>query len=293
MTLEGRTVLITGANTGIGKATAGALARMGATLFLACRTEARTAPVIAALEGQTGRKDFHFLPLELGDLDSVAACGQAFERRGLAVDVLILNAGIGTGRTPTTQGFEPMFGINHLGHFLLAQLLRPSLERATAPRLVSVASRAATRVKALDLEHLRGPGRSLSGWPEYGRSKLCNVLFVRELPKRWTGTRATSYAVHPGVIASDIMRPLPSPIRALMGLAMSTPEEGCRSSVRCATAPELNRDTGKYYDEDGVETRPGHLGQDDALAAKLWDLSLELVKPWLTPLTGESKPLTP
>lgn len=268
-----RTALITGANTGIGRATAAALARLGWRVFFACRSKEKTQPVLAAVAKETGNADLHFLPLDLGDLDSVRECARLFLARGEPLHVLVANAGLARADGVTAQGFESTFGVNHLGHFLLAQLLRPALEAGAPARVVVVASRASERVKALDFSRFQGPRRSLTGWPEYQDSKLCNVLFAKEAARRWGAGTVHFYALHPGVIASDIWRILPWPLRPLVTRGMLTTEQGCRASVHCAASPQVAAHTGRYYGEDGAERRCSPLADDPALAAKLWEQS--------------------
>lgn len=283
ISLQGRTVLITGANTGIGRATAAELAAMGARVFFACRSEAKTKPVMDELAAKTGNRDLHFLELELSDLDSVKRCADAFLARGEPLHVLVANAGLARVKALTKQGFEMTFGVNHLGHFLLTLLLRPALERGAPARVVVVASRAHERKKTpIDYATLRAPSRHFTGWPDYQVSKLANVLFVKELARRWDAGKVRSYAVHPGVIASDIWRIVPWPLRPLFTSSMRSVEEGCRASVHCASAPELAEHNGRYYDEDGRERPCNPLAEDPALGAELWDKSLEWVKPWLS-----------
>lgn len=264
-------VLLTGANTGIGRATAEALAARGHRLWLAGRSEERTRPVLDAVRARGVKADF--LPLDLGDLESVRACAARFLATGERLDVLLENAGLAGQRGATKQGFELAFGTNHLGHFLLAQLLLPRLEESgregAHSRVVVVASRAHYRVRTFDWSTLRGSTRSFTAWPEYQRSKLCNVLFARELARRLAGKPVDTYALHPGVVASDIWRRIPRPLRALTHLWMVSNEEGAKTSVYCATAPELEGKTGRYWDAC-AEKRPSKLALDDALAAELW-----------------------
>jgi retinol dehydrogenase-12 len=282
--MRGKTVLITGANTGIGRATAHALAALGAHIVFAGRNEAKTRPVMQAIAEATKNPALDFLPLDLDDLDSVKAGAQAFLARGEPLHVLIANAGLVRVTGTTKQGFERTFGVNHLGHFLLVQWLKPALEAGAPSRVVVVASRAHERFHGtLDLSTLQGPRRSFTGWPEYQVSKLCNVLFTKELARRWDASKVHSYALHPGVIASDIWRVVPWPMRPLVHSFMRTPEEGARASVHCASAPEVAEHTGRYYDEDGRERRCSPQADDPALARALWDQGVEWVRPWLPP----------
>lgn len=271
--LSGRTILITGANTGIGRAAAIALAKRGARLYLAGRSVARTQPVIDEIRAG-GNHDVHFLALDLGDLASVRACAKQFLETGDPLHVLIANAGLAGQRGLTKDGFERTFGVNHLGHFLLVELLLDRLESSAPSRIVIVASRAHKRVRRIDWDALTKPTKTLTGFPEYGVSKLCNVLHARELARRLEGTGVTTYALHPGVIASDVWREVPWPIRPVMKRFMKTNEEGAAVVVHCATAPELAGVSGRYYDE-GRETEPSALARDDALADELRRRSLE------------------
>jgi retinol dehydrogenase-12 len=271
--MAGRTVLITGANTGIGRATAEELARRGARLFLACRSEAKTAPVLEAIRRQSPGVKVDFLPLDLADLDSVRACAARFLERGEPLHVLLNNAGLGGQRGITKQGFELAFGTNHLGHFLLTQLLLPRLEESAPARIVNVASMAHYEAKAIDWDRLRKPTRTLTGLTEYEVSKLCNVLFTLESARRLKGTGVHSYACHPGVIASDVWRAVPWPLRWVLTRKMATPEQGSAAPLHCATSPAVADHDGRYYDWTTKEKEPAALARDAALAKKLWEQS--------------------
>jgi NAD(P)-dependent dehydrogenase (short-subunit alcohol dehydrogenase family) len=269
--LTGRIVLITGANTGIGRATASALAARGAQLFLAGRSEDRTGAAIDAIGQATGNHQLEFLPLDLGDLDSVQACAERFLASGEPLHVLINNAGLAGARGLTRSGFELAFGTNHVGHFLLTSLLLDRLRESTPARIVIVASSAHFSAPGIDFDAVRQPTRSVTGMAEYGVSKLANVLHAQELARRLDGTGVTTYALHPGVIASDIWRRIPWPARALMKLRMASPEQGAQTSIYCATASELAAESGGYYD-DCRRREPSRVATPE-LAAELWDRS--------------------
>ncbi len=261
-------MLITGANTGIGLATAEVLAARGARLWLGCRSEERARPVLERLRASGGNVEL--LQIDLADLSSVRAAAARFLATGEPLHVLINNAGLAGRRELTPQGFELAFGTNHLGPFLLTTLLLDRLRGSAPARIVNVASRAHYRVKRMDWDALRKPATTLAAMPEYSVSKLCNVLFTRELARRLEGSGVTTYALHPGVIASDIWREAPALLRSLMKLFMRSNEEGAQTSLKCATAPELAHSNGRYYDADGSEREPSRLAKDDALAAELW-----------------------
>ncbi|MCB9593997.1 MAG: SDR family oxidoreductase [Sandaracinaceae bacterium] len=250
--LDGRTYLITGANTGIGRATALELGRRGATLYLACRTEAKTRPVMDEIRAN-GNDDVHFLPLDLGDLASVRACAEAFLAEDQPLHVLINNAGLAGQRGLTKDGFEKTFGVNHLGHYLLTELLLDRLKESAPARIVNVASKAHYKARGIDWSALESPTKTTTGLDEYQTSKLANVLHAKELARRLEGTGVTTYSLHPGVIASDVWREVPWPFRSLMTMFMKSIEDGAKTSLHCATSEEAASESGLYYDESRVK----------------------------------------
>jgi NAD(P)-dependent dehydrogenase (short-subunit alcohol dehydrogenase family) len=270
--LTGQTILVTGANTGIGRASARALADRGATLVLACRSEAKGRTAAAEITRQTGNDRVTVLELDLGDLDSVRACAAAFLSQDRPLHVLLNNAGLAGQRGVTPSGFEIMFGTNHVGPFLLTALLLDRLTASAPARIVNVASDAHRSARGIDFEAVRRPTRSRTGMAEYGVSKLANVLHAQELARRLEGTGVTTYALHPGVVASDIWRRVPWPIRPLMKLRMVSTEDGARTSVYCATSPEVVNDSGRYY-VDSRPTQPSAVATPE-LAAALWSHSV-------------------
>jgi retinol dehydrogenase 12 len=279
--LRDRTFLVTGANTGIGRVTAETLARRGGKVFLACRSAEKTQPVIDGILRAGGAAEF--LALDLGSLASVRAAAAAFLARDEPLHVLVNNAGLAGSRGTTQDGFELLFGTNHLGPFLLTTLLLPRLrESAVASeagggpgggaRIVNVSSKAHYQAEGIDWEALRKPTRTITSLDEYEVSKLCNVLFTRELSRGKAGTGVRSYALHPGVIASDIWRKVPWPIRPLMLRGMKTVVEGAQTSLHCATSPAVAGQDGRYYDEC-QEKQPARIAEDVALAKTLWEKS--------------------
>jgi retinol dehydrogenase-12 len=271
--LAGRTFLVTGANTGIGQATAEALAARGGRVYLACRSPAKGAAAVAAIKGSTGRDAVAFLPLDLADLDSVRACAARFLALGQPLHGLINNAGLGGRQGVTKQGFELAFGVNHLGHFLLTTALLDCLKASAPARVVNVSSKWHYAPRALDFAALHRRGRGTLGLHQYGISKLCNVLFTQELARRLDGTGVTAYAVHPGNVASDIWRRVPWPVRPLLTSWMLSTTDGARTSLYCATAEEVAAATGRYYDKC-AERSPSRVATPE-LAAELWTRSEE------------------
>ena len=273
----GRTFLVTGANTGIGRATAAALARQGGRVYVASRSREKGEEAVAGIKASTGNEAVWYLPLDLADLDSVRACASAFLARGEPLHVLVNNAGGAGRRGRTRQGFELMFGVNHLGHFVLTNALLGCLTASAPARVVTVASDAHYSARGIDFEALRRPARGLTGLHEYAVSKLCNVLFSAELARRAADTGVTTYALHPGVVASDIWRRVPWPVRPLMTRRMLTVDEGAATSLYCATSPDVAQDSGKFYDT--CAERPPSRVATPELAAELWKRSEEWTAP--------------
>ena len=271
-TPSGRVALITGANVGIGRVTAIALARAGYLVVIAGRSLARTQPVLDEIKALAPGKPALFLPLNLASLASVRECAQQFIAMKLPLHLLVNNAGIAGIRGLTTDGFEMMFGVNHMGHFLLTQLLLPLLQASGPSRVVTVSSRAHKRTPGLDWDAVRQPTRSITGVREYAVSKLANLLFSAELARRLQGTQVSCYALHPGVVDTEIWRVLPNWARPLLRLrGLLTPEEGARTTLHCALhAPHT--ESGLYY-ANCKPVRPSALGQDADLARELWERS--------------------
>jgi retinol dehydrogenase 12 len=270
--LSGLTFLVTGGNTGIGLATARALAQRGARVHVACRSEQKGRAAVAAIAAAAGTDQVRFLHLDLADLGSVRASAQTFLALGEPLHVLINNAGVAGRRAVTKDGFELMFGVNHLGHFAFTAALLDCLTSSRA-RIVNVASDAHYAAKGVNFDQLRRPARGITGMPEYAVSKLCNVLFSQELARRLAGTGVTSYALHPGVVASDIWRRVPWPVRPLVTRRMLTVEQGAQTSLYCATSPELTGVSGRYYD-NCAEREPSAVATAE-LARQLWQRSEE------------------
>jgi retinol dehydrogenase-12 len=274
--LEGTFIVVTGANTGIGRATAVALARRGASLVLGCRSEEKTRPVLDEIRA-CGNGSAEFVALDLSSLESVRAAAARILGIARPVGRLVNNAGMAGQRGLTREGFELAFGTNHLGHFLLTMLLYPALRRADRARIVNVSSQAHYDVSGIDFDAVRQRTKSITGVHEYGVSKLANVLFTKELARRLGPAGVHSYVLHPGVVASDAWRRVPWPIRPLMKRRMLSNEDGAKTSLYCATSARVENDTGLYYDTCAVKT-PSVIAQDPALARRLWERSVAWVE---------------
>ena len=270
---------MTGANSGIGRALVEALAARGENVVLAARSEARTLPVLEGIRARSPSVRATFLPLDLADLTSVRTAAGEFLDSGTPLDVLVNNAGIAGTNGLSRDGFDLTYATNHIGPFLLTNLLLPRLREAGEARIVNVASVAHMQVKAIDwslLERRATPRRS--GFLDYGVTKLMNVLHAKELARRLAGTTVTTYALHPGGVATNIWRTLPRPVQAILKLFLLSSEQGAETPLRCAAAPELRGVSGRYYDRSG-ERDPSALAQSGPLARELWDRTEPLVAP--------------
>ena len=277
--MKGKVVIVTGANAGLGKATAAQLSDLGATVVLACRSKERGEAALSELMCVDGRC-FDLMPLDLADLDSVRAFAAAFAEKYGRLDALINNAGIlGRHRELTKQGFEIAFCVNYLGAFLLTMLLLPLLERSEQGRVVMMTSIAHGwgDVRFDDLNFSRGYNR----FAAYGHSKLCCLLFTRALAEklRARGSRVTVNAVHPGIVATDIVVNRTNDrfrwVASLMKILFMTSDEGAKTSVYLAYDPALDRVSGEYFYRCKIEPSSTE-SKNLTSAARLYDVSLKL-----------------
>jgi dehydrogenase/reductase SDR family protein 13 len=268
--LRGRSFFVTGANSGIGRATVEALAARGARVVLGARSEERTRPVLEGIRARSPAADVEFLLVDVSSLASVRRAAESFLASGRALDVLVNNAGVAGTHALSADGFDMTYATNHIGPFLLTNLLLPALRRAPQGRIVNVSSVGHMTVKRIDwslLERRTAPHRSR--FADYAVTKLMNVLHAKELARRLAGTPVTTYAPHPGGVASNIWRAVPQPFQWLLKLFLDSNEEGARTQLWCATAPELASQTGRYYVKCH-EAPCNPLAEDEALARELW-----------------------
>lgn len=277
--LHGKTVIVTGSNTGIGKTTAVDLAKRGARVIMACRSRERGEAAVADVKRESGSSNVVFIPLDLGSLKSVRSFAETFLKTEPRLDILINNAGVYLqGRTE--DGFGLMFGVNHLGHFLLTNLLLKRLKECGPSRVVTVSSMAhnfgSIDFNCLSTHKALGLGTSFVPVLKiYSDSKLCNVLFNHELAKRLRGTNVTCYSLHPGAINSDLARNTNTGLKTLL-LPVSTfffknTDQGAQTTLHCALQEGLEPLSGRYFSNCTVRELFGK-GTDDAAAKKLWEL---------------------
>ncbi|HTO73735.1 MAG TPA: SDR family oxidoreductase [Gemmatimonadales bacterium] len=267
----GRTFFVTGANSGIGKAAVEALAAGGGKVVLASRSAEKTRPVLDAIRSRWPSAEPRFVQIDMADLDSVKRAGEQYIAEGQPLDVLINNAGVAGTEGVSPDGFDITYATNHIGPFLLTNILLPRIQESEQGRVVNVSSVANKTAKAIDWSTLeRKTGTPKSGFPAYAATKLMNILHARELARRLAGTRVTTYAVHPGAVASNIWRALPGPLQWGLKLFLISNEKGAAPVVYFATDPALAAVSGRYY-ERFKETAPNPLAEDPALARELWN----------------------
>lgn len=299
--LRGRRVIVTGANSGIGFVTAKQLAKQGASVTLACRNETEGQARADRIRSEAPEADVEVRRLDLGNLDSVRSFAAGYLADHDSLHILINNAGImNTPHAKTVDGFETQIGVNHLGHFLLTELLLDTLKKSAPSRIVVVSScyhdKAMGREGTVDLDDLHFDNRKYDGWSSYAQSKLANVLHARDLATRLTGTGVTAVSVHPGWVRTRLIRnsmPLwmqdyvMRPVMSMMG--MVEPWEGAQTSLYAALAPEVEEHPGAYYSQTGTYRdksknrggwpleSPNPHAHDDDMARRLYEQSRQLV----------------
>ncbi|CAN9501955.1 unnamed protein product [Ophioblennius macclurei] len=275
--LDGKTVLITGANTGIGKETALDLALRGARVIMACRDVEKGEEAAASIRMAHADADVEVRELDLADTCSIRAFAQRFLQEVNQLHILINNAGVMMcPYTKTIDGFEMHIGVNHLGHFLLTSLLIGLLKRSAPSRIVVVSS-LAHNFGWIRFHDLHSQGSYNSGLA-YCQSKLANVLFARELARRLKGTNVTVNSVHPGTVNSDLTRhsTLMTIFFTVFSIFLKTPREGAQTSVYCAVAEELDSISGQHF-SDCAPAFVAPQGRSEETARRLWEVSCELL----------------
>ena len=257
---SGRVAIVTGANSGIGFETARELARAGATVVLACRSESRAVEAMARLEADDLKGQRSFIPLDLADLDSVAAFASTFAEAHDRLDILVNNAGVMVPpRGTTKQGFELQIGVNHFGHFALTGRLLPLLLATPDSRVVNVSSIAHRqgRMRLDDINYERG---GYTSWGAYGQSKLANLLFTLGLHRRLdaAGASTLSVASHPGVTATNLQRHMGVLAPVVKPMCMDPPD-GAKPSLMAATDPTVKGN--EYFGPTGFMEMWGDAGR--------------------------------
>lgn len=278
--MQGKTVLITGANSGIGRETTRALAQKGATIVMACRNLAKAQTVCDIIKQESGNRQVEVMHLDLASLASIRGFAGKLAQKHRQLDVLLNNAGtFSMTRQETEDGFEMTMGVNHLGTFLLTHLVLPLLEQAPKARIINVSSDAhfqgLINLDDLNLE------RKYQGFRAYANSKLANVMFTLDLAERLHDTGFTVNALHPGRVNTGMWNTWPeekwyhAPLEKVIGLFTISAEEGAQTSIYLASSDKVSGITGQYFDKKRPK-EPSPRCNDLQLRKGLWQLSEEL-----------------
>ena len=278
--MKGKTVVATGATSGIGQAAALALARMGARIVLVARDAGRAKATLDRLERAAPRLGHGAHLADLSSMADTRRAGLLIAKSEPRIDVLVNNAGaMFADRRVTAEGLEATFALNHMAYFLMTAALGERLAASAPARIVSTASAAHLRA-TLDFSDLQG-AKGYNGWRAYGRSKLANILFTREAARRLAGVGVTANCFHPGVVATGFGAGSGGWTSRLMPLVrpfLTRPEQGADTLVHLASSPEVASVTGAYFvSRKAVE--PSAAARDDAAATKLWAASETLAAP--------------
>jgi NAD(P)-dependent dehydrogenase (short-subunit alcohol dehydrogenase family) len=275
--LQGKTCMITGASSGLGRVTALELARMGASLVLVCRDRTRGENVVAEIRERTGNAAVDLMLADLSVQRSIRTLAADFLARGKPLHILVNNAGVfNLKRELTADGIETVFALNHLSYFMLTLLLLDRIKQSAPARIVNVASHA-HRWGSINFDDLGG-ARSYRSSRMYGQSKLANILFTYELARRLEGTGVTVNCAHPGAVATGLGAnngALAKLLMPVIGLFMRSPEQGAATQIHLASSPELEGVSGKYF----VDCKPAQSSPEScntAIARRLWDVSAEM-----------------
>lgn len=277
--LSGKTVIITGANTGIGKETARELAKRGGRILMACRDLNRCEEARREIVLDSRNKAVHCRRCDLASLQSIRAFADRVNREETSVSILINNAGVmRCPKSYTKDGFEMQMGVNHFGHFLLTYLLLDKM-KASAPSRIITLSSVAHRRGEINFDNLNSDKEYDEG-TVYNQSKLANILFTKELATQLEGTGVTANAVHPGIVNTEIGRYLGVQksfisrmiLSPFLWLLLKTPRQGAQTTIYCALSPDLEKVSGKYF-SDSKEQEPAPQALDVDAAKRLWTIS--------------------
>ena len=275
MNMKGKTVVITGANSGIGFATAAGLARLGATVIMACRDKGRGEEARNDIISTTGNPSVELLLVDLASQQSIREAVGSFKAGHNRLDVLINNAAVFKfTRAVSPDGLELMFAVNHLGPFLLTNLLLDVLQASAPARVLTVT---APSTVPLDFDDLQGE-KKFSAAQAFGASKMCNLLFTYELARRVEGAGVTANAIHPGLAKSNLMREANPIMRWIANLMSGAPEKAAETPVYLASAPEVATVSGQFF-RDKKPINSNAYSHDRAVQNRLWEISATVANP--------------
>ena len=276
--MKGKICLITGATSGIGRATAMALAKMGADIVVTTRDERRGAETKKGLVERTGNESIDVLFCDLSSLQSVKDCSDRFRSAHDRLDVLINNAGIWERRRSLSKdGIELTFAVNHIAPFLMTNLLLDILRRSAPSRVISVSS--SLHGGTIDFDDI-GFERRFSGMMAYRQSKLADMLFIKELSRRLEGSSVTANCLMPGMVSTGLARNSMWINRAVFRAFGSSPEKGARTAVYLASSPDVEKTSGECFARCRI-AKTSEESNDPALAKRFWEFSEGYVRKWM------------
>ncbi|MCI0820517.1 MAG: SDR family oxidoreductase [Chloroflexi bacterium] len=287
--MKDKTVVVTGGNNGIGLETAVGLSKLGAHVVITARNQAKGEAALADIKDRSQNGSVQLMLADFASLSSIRDFAANFKKDHDRLDVLVNNAGgVNTSRSETQDGFETTFGVNHLGYFLVTNLLLDMLKASAPARVVSVSSRAHERRKGMNFDDLNSK-QSYSGMGVYGDSKLANVLFTYELARRLKGSGVTANCLHPGVVRSGFGQNNGGFISfafksfyTLLTPVTKSNAQGAKTSIYLASSPEVEGVTGKYF-ADSKETPSSPASHDEEAAKRLWEISEQMTGLAATP----------
>ncbi|TKJ27542.1 MAG: short-chain dehydrogenase [Promethearchaeota archaeon Loki_b31] len=275
--MEGKICIITGANSGIGKATAIGLAMMNATIVMMCRSKERGEEVQKEIIELTGNKKVDLLLCDLSSQESIRKFVSEFKSKYQKLHILINNAGVMLSkRVISVDGFEMNFAVNYLASFLLTNLLLDVLKKSAPSRIINVSS-AAHRMAKMDFDDLQSEKRKYRLFKIYGISKLALMLFSFELNRRLEGTSVTVNTVHPGVVNTNLGQDQSSFSKGFAKLFFKKPEKGAETSIYLASSQEVEGITGKYFAKK-QQKQSSEESYNEDYAKRLWELSTDMTQ---------------
>lgn len=267
--------VVTGATAGIGRESARALAKMGATVVIVARDAAKSARTVDEIEKEVPGAKLDVVLADFASLSAVRDAAAEIGKRYRAIHVLMNNAGVATkNRVVTVDGYEQTFAVNHLAPFLFTRELVPLLRAGAPSRIVTVASMA-ERNNPIDFDDLQSEKR-FTGYRVYGKSKLANVMFTYQLSARLAGTGITANCLHPGAVATDMLKKIPWLLYTIISPFLLTPEQGAATQVYLASSPQVDGVSGGYYNKSKA-ARSSARSYDVSAQKRLWDVSEALV----------------
>lgn len=274
--MKGKLCMITGANSGIGKATAIGLAKMGATIVMVCRNKERGEEALNDIRRKSNNESIYLMLADLSSQKAIYQFVKDFKEKFQHLHVLINNAGVNLSKYLLTEdGIETTLAVNYLAPFLLCNLLFDSLKAGKTARIVNVAS--SVQGKSIDFDNLNGQ-KDYHQLKAYAMSKLAVIIFTYEFARRFDGNGVTINCLHPGYVRTNMIRNFRKFVKyffPFISLFVRSPKRGAKTSIYCASSPDIEGISGKYF-KKRKEKKSVKASYDEELAKELWDVSVEL-----------------